>query len=217
MIVRAIFCKYTIYSRFSTTACHNLVKRPHGKVKLVNNLFKPDAVKKLMAQDGIGADFRLIYREASSFKSHMIFQALGLVVPLFPFYFAYKKWQDSFVFKSYLAPAALILWWCACSFYNLRMFYRVPHRLYHSHQSGTYKVVLNQLLPWQKKLVVPFRPNEISHVDIDKSGWKVTGITKFELVPVQRTLWLDKDSFHTAKDYWILCGRQIGEVGQLEK
>ena len=46
-------------------------------------------------------------------------------------------------------------------------------RLYHSHQSGTYKVVLNQLLPWQKKLVVPFRPNEISHVDIDKSGWKV--------------------------------------------
>ena len=55
-------------------------------------------------------------------------QALGLVVPLFPFYFAYKRWQDSFVFKSYLAPAALILWWCACSFYNLRMFYRVPHR-----------------------------------------------------------------------------------------
>ena len=32
-----------------------------------------------MAQDGIGADFRLIYREASSFKSHMIFQ-----VELFP-------------------------------------------------------------------------------------------------------------------------------------
>jgi hypothetical protein len=84
-------------------------------------------------------------------------------------------------------------------------------------KSSTYKVVLNQMLPWQKKLVVPFRPNEISHVDIDKSGRKVTGITKFELVPVQRTLWLDKDSFHTAKDYWILCGRQIGEVGQLEK
>ena len=50
------------------------------------------------------------------------------MVPLFPFYFAYKKWQDSFVFKSYLVPAALIMWWCACSFYNLRMFYRVPHR-----------------------------------------------------------------------------------------
>ena len=47
MIVRAIFCKYTICSRFSTTACHNLVKKPHGKVKLVNNLFKPDAVKKV--------------------------------------------------------------------------------------------------------------------------------------------------------------------------
>ena len=47
MIVRALFCKYTICSRFSTTACHNLVKKPHGKVKLVNNLFKPDAVKKV--------------------------------------------------------------------------------------------------------------------------------------------------------------------------
>ena len=47
MIVRAMFCKYTICSRFSTTACHNLVKKPHGKVKLVNNLFKPDAVKKV--------------------------------------------------------------------------------------------------------------------------------------------------------------------------
>ena len=33
-----------------------------------------------MAQDGIGADFRLIYREASSFKSHMIFQVELLLV-----------------------------------------------------------------------------------------------------------------------------------------
>ena len=102
-------------------------------------------------------------------------------------------------------------------------------RLYHSSTSGTYKVVLNQLLPWQKKLVVPFRPSEISQVDLDKNGWKVgalvvltfspfsllllkvTGITKFDLLPVQRTLWLDRDSFHKAKDYWTLCGRRIRE------
>ena len=102
-------------------------------------------------------------------------------------------------------------------------------RLYHSSTSGTYKVVLNQLLPWQKKLVVPFRPSEISQVDLDKNGWKVgalvvltfspfsllllkvTGITKFDLLPVQRTLWLDRDSFQKAKDYWTLCGRRIGE------
>ena len=89
--------------------------------------------------------------------------------------------------------------------------------------------MLNQLLPWQKKLVVPFRPSEISQVDLDKNGWKVgalvvltfspfsllllkvTGITKFDLLPVQRTLWLDRDSFQKAKDYWTLCGRRIGE------
>ena len=99
-------------------------------------------------------------------------------------------------------------------------------RLYYSSTSGIYKVVLNQVLPWQKKLVVPFRPSEIAQVDTDKSGWKVgginaefsykffllikvTGITKFELIPVQRTLWLDKDSFHKPKDYWTLCGKEI--------
>ena len=46
-----------------------------------NNLsysISPPLFLQLMAQDGIGADFRLIYREASSFKSHMIFQ-VGLL------------------------------------------------------------------------------------------------------------------------------------------
>jgi len=138
-------------------------------------------------------------------------QAACMVIPLFPYYFAYKTWPDSSLFIYYVGPIALSVWMVVASLYNLRMFYRVPHRLYYSSTSDTYKVVLNQMLPWQKKLVVPFRPSEISQVDIDKSGWKSTGITKFELLPVQRTLWLDKDSFHKAKDYWTLCGRQIRE------
>ena len=116
-----------------------------------------------------------------------------MLIPLFPYYFAHKTWQDSSLFK-YIGPAALTVWMVAASFYNLRMFYRVPHRylpapqpfllilmyltwcshrLYYSSTSDSYKVVLNQMLPWQKKLVVPFRPSEISQVDLDKSGWKV--------------------------------------------
>lgn len=217
MILRTLFRKPSACStsrpqsfHFSTTICQLLLKKPQGQVKLTNNLFKADAIKKLMKEDGIATDFRLIYREASSFKTHKILQVACMVIPLFPYYFAHKTWQDSSLFK-YIGPTALTVWMVAASFYNLRMFYRVPHRLYHSSTSGTYKVVLNQLLPWQKKLVVPFRPSEISQVDLDKNGWKVTGITKFDLLPVQRTLWLDRDSFHKAKDYWTLCGRRIGE------
>ena len=50
-----------------------------------------------------------------------------MVIPLFPYYFAHKIWQDSSLFK-YIGPTALTVWMVAASFYNLRMFYRVPHR-----------------------------------------------------------------------------------------
>jgi len=212
MILRAFLHKPSVSSLLSpqwSTARRRLHKKPQGKVKLTNNLFKAEAVKKFMQEDGIAAEFRLIYREASSFQSHKVFQVAGMVIPLFPYYFAYKTWPDHLFFKYYIGQTLLALWMSALTFYNLRMFYRVPHRLYYSSTSSIYKVVLNQVLPWQKKLVVPFRPSEIAQVDTDKSGWKVTGITKFELIPVQRTLWLDKDSFHKPKDYWTLCGKEI--------
>ena len=51
-----------------------------------------------------------------------------MVIPLFPYYFAHKKWQDSSFFKYFVGPTALTVWMVAASFYNLRMFYRVPHR-----------------------------------------------------------------------------------------
>ena len=68
-------------------------------------------------------------------------------------------------------------------------------RLYHSSASGTYKVVLNQMLPWQKKLVVPFRPNEISQVDIDKTGWKVASFSSPLFTPLSSfSRWLGSQS-----------------------
>ena len=51
-----------------------------------------------------------------------------MVIPLFPYYFAYKTWPDSSLFIYYVGPIALSVWMVVASLYNLRMFYRVPHR-----------------------------------------------------------------------------------------
>ena len=103
-----------------------------------------DSPYQFMQEDGIAAEFRLIYREASSFQSHKVFQVdfiicwpesnnkstqvAGMVIPLFPYYFAYKTWPDHLFFKYYIGQTLLALWMSALTFYNLRMFYRVPHR-----------------------------------------------------------------------------------------
>ena len=99
MILRTLMCKPSACSnlhlqsfQFSTTASQLLLKKPQGKVKLTNNLFKADAIKKvwqclckislsmlfsqLTKEDGIASDFRLVYREASSFQTHKIVQVV---------------------------------------------------------------------------------------------------------------------------------------------
>ena len=215
-----------------------------------------DSPYQFMQEDGIAAEFRLIYREASSFQSHKVFQVdfiicwpesnnkstqvAGMVIPLFPYYFAYKTWPDHLFFKYYIGQTLLALWMSALTFYNLRMFYRVPHRcdqdcdtisvknqlknvwmfyipmwciisgltrLYYSSTSSIYKVVLNQVLPWQKKLVVPFRPSEIAQVDTDKSGWKVGDInTEFFLMNFSfLSRWLELRNLS-----WFQCNELFG-------
>ena len=54
MILRTLMCKPSACSnlhlqsfQFSTTASKLLLKKPQGKVKLTNNLFKADAIKKV--------------------------------------------------------------------------------------------------------------------------------------------------------------------------
>ena len=59
---------------------------------------------------------------------HPLTQVACMVIPLFPYYFAHKTWPDSSFFQYYVGPTFLTIWMVMTSFYNLRMFYRVPHR-----------------------------------------------------------------------------------------
>ena len=110
-------------------------------------------------EDGVSQDFYLIYREVNAFKYHKNFQLAGVGSVLSMFYFD--------IFNKSLVNGSLLMGICLLiSFYNLRVFYRVPPRLYYSHKTKTYRIVLNRLNPLQQPVKVDFLREEITKVFI---------------------------------------------------
>jgi hypothetical protein len=145
--------------RLSTSPGHRRVKRPGD-----GDLFRPEDVHKFSRQDGVEGDFSLIYREATSFKTHKTLQVVGCLTPVFPAYAGWCFWPDTLLFGSLLGPGLLAAWWTLLSAYNLRMFYQVPRRLYFSPTQGTYLVILNRLLPWGRPVSYAFGPEDLKQV-----------------------------------------------------
>ena len=112
-------------------------------------------------EDGVSQDFSLIYREVNAFKYHKNFQLAGVGSVLSMFYFD--------IFNKSLVNSSLLIGICLLiSFYNLRVFYRVPLRLYYSHKTSTYRIVLNRLNPLLQPVKIDFLREEITKVFIQK-------------------------------------------------
>jgi hypothetical protein len=145
--------------RLSTSPGHGRMKRPGD-----GDLFRPEDVHRFSREDGVQGDFSLIYREATSFKTHKTMQVVGCATPVLPFYAGWTVWPDGLLFGTLLGPVLLAGFWSLLSAYNLRMFYQVPRRLYFSQTKGSYIFVLNRLLPWRRPVSYAFGPEDLKQV-----------------------------------------------------
>jgi len=168
------------------------------------HLFRPDQVAKLSKQDSAGAEFTMIYREVSAHKSYILYQVVGSLVFGLIFTGCFYKCRDSWYFKYLLGPL-FVASYIYLTLNNLRYFYRVPLRIYSSPE--VYKVVMHRLLPSSQPLIIDFAPQEINQV-VGNTNWKHSGVAEFRLEPLERSLFLDRDSFSSTAEFAKFCTKK---------
>ena len=176
---------------FSTTTSCLLKKR-------FKNIFTTKATQQQIKSDGFGANFSLIYKEPSDFKSHRNLFLIGSSFAITIYLLGQRAWPTSTFFGSALGPAVLLSYLGLFSAYNLRLFYRIPRRLYFNPFNKTYTILLNQVVPWRKPVVVNFLQKDIKQVltvGVDGAVRSYSSLRHSGLSDVHRV---------------VTCSRQIG-------
>jgi len=162
-------------------------------------------VREEMRADGVGGDYRMVYREEEWFR----FLPLDL---LFSQVWVVASWRG----LAYMFPeeslggvegAAMVVTYLTCHalFYTYRTYYMVPRRIYHSQAKDRYRMVLNRAVPGSRPTLVHAASKDL--LKKNKKTWILPFYKVDLLAPVKRRLLVDPAAFHSLKDYATLGGR----------